>query len=74
MDTSPPSIAEGSVSGESPAIKSGVRHIGAYYTCVDTFVGPLTTYHVLVAFFGVIALFGLGVYLRGRPHSGLSII
>lgn len=51
-----------------------------YYTCVDTFVGPLTTYHVLAAIFGVIALagllIGLAVYLRGRPHrdGGLSTI
>lgn len=30
-----------------------------YYTCVNTFVGPLTTYHVLAAIFGAIALVGL---------------
>ena len=30
-----------------------------YYTCVDTIVGRLTTYHVLALGFGVIALLGL---------------
>jgi len=29
------------------------------YTCVNTFVGPLTTYHVMAAIFGAIALVGL---------------
>lgn len=31
----------------------------SYYTCVNTFVGPLTTYHVMAAIFGAIALVGL---------------
>lgn len=31
----------------------------SYYTCVDTPVGMLTTYHVLAFWFGVIALLGL---------------
>lgn len=30
-----------------------------YYTCVNTFAGPLTTYHVMAAIFGAIALVGL---------------
>ena len=30
-----------------------------YFTCVNTFAGPLTTYHVLAAGFGAIALVGL---------------
>jgi hypothetical protein len=30
-----------------------------YYTCVDTFLGSLTTYHVMAFGFGVIALVGL---------------
>jgi hypothetical protein len=30
-----------------------------YFTCVDTFVGTVTTYHVMAFGFGVIALIGL---------------
>ncbi|HZC77751.1 MAG TPA: hypothetical protein VE258_08380, partial [Ktedonobacterales bacterium] len=30
-----------------------------YYSCVDTFAGRLTTYHVLASGFGLIALAGL---------------
>jgi hypothetical protein len=30
-----------------------------YYTCVDTAVGPLTTYHIIAFGFSVIALLGL---------------
>lgn len=30
-----------------------------YYTCVDTFLGPLTTYQVMAFGFGAIALLGL---------------
>jgi hypothetical protein len=37
-----------------------------YYTCVDTVVGPLTTYHVLAFGFGVIALLGLAWPLAHR--------
>jgi hypothetical protein len=32
----------------------------SYYTCFDTPVGPLTTYHILAVGFGIIALIGLG--------------
>jgi hypothetical protein len=32
---------------------------GSYYTCVDTPVGPLTTYHILAIGFGIIALVGV---------------
>lgn len=38
----------------------------SYYTCVDTFVGRLTTYHVLALAFGVIALLGLAWPLLRR--------
>ncbi|WIG60438.1 MAG: hypothetical protein OJF49_003186 [Ktedonobacterales bacterium] len=38
----------------------------SYYTCVDTPVGPLTTYHVLAMGFGVIALAGLAWPLLRR--------
>jgi hypothetical protein len=31
----------------------------SYYSCVDTLVGRLTTYHVLALGFGVVALFGI---------------
>jgi hypothetical protein len=43
-----------------------------YYTCVDTFAGMLTTYHVLACGFGLIALAGLAwpllyrIWRRGR--------
>ena len=37
-----------------------------YFTCVDTFAGPLTTYHVLAFGFGVIALAGLAWSLLRR--------
>lgn len=30
-----------------------------YFSCVDTFVGPLTTYHIMALGFGVIALLGI---------------
>jgi hypothetical protein len=30
-----------------------------YFSCVETPVGPLTTYHIMALFFGLIALFGL---------------
>jgi hypothetical protein len=38
----------------------------SYYTCVDTFAGQLTTYHVLAFGFGVIALAGLAWPLLSR--------
>jgi hypothetical protein len=38
----------------------------SYYTCVDTFLGPLTTYHVLAFGFGIIALVGLAWPLLHR--------
>ncbi|MDE3229405.1 MAG: hypothetical protein KGO05_05960 [Chloroflexota bacterium] len=45
-----------------------------YYTCVNTFAGPLTTYHVLAAIFLAITLvgllIGLGVWLRSRRNPG----
>jgi hypothetical protein len=37
-----------------------------YFTCVDTFLGPLTTYHVMAFGFGVIALVGLAWPLLHR--------
>lgn len=37
-----------------------------YYTCVDTVVGRLTTYHVLAFGFGAIALLGLAWPLLRR--------
>lgn len=50
-----------------------------YYDCVNTFAGPLTTYHVMAAIFLGIALvgllIGLGVGLAGRrrgPRPGPS--
>lgn len=30
-----------------------------YFSCVNTFAGPLTTYHVMAAIFGAIALVGI---------------
>lgn len=47
-----------------------------YYTCVDTFLGTLTTYHVMAFGFGVIALVGLAWpllhQLLSRPHTGAA--
>lgn len=46
----------------------------SYYTCVDTFLGSLTTYHVMAFGFGVIALVGLAwplfhrLWQWVRPH------
>jgi hypothetical protein len=37
-----------------------------YFTCVDTFAGRLTTYHVLAFGFGVIAVAGLAWPLLSR--------
>jgi hypothetical protein len=37
-----------------------------YYTCVDTFLGTLTTYHVMAFGFGAIALVGLAWPLLHR--------
>lgn len=51
-----------------------------YFQCVQTPAGTYTSYHVLAAIFGVIALLGLllgvALYLRGRHHrdGGLSPI
>lgn len=43
-----------------------------YFTCVDTFLGPLTTYYVMAFGFGIIALLGLAWPLLrrlwGQPH------
>jgi hypothetical protein len=38
----------------------------SYYTCVDTPVGPLSTYHVLAIGFGIVALAGLAWPLLQR--------
>jgi cytochrome bd-type quinol oxidase subunit 1 len=61
----------------SPIVQAGQTYTSPnYFTCVNTPVGPLTTYHVLAAIFGVIALAGLLIGLlallwdgrrRGRP-------
>ncbi|HEX8032838.1 MAG TPA: hypothetical protein VF510_03280 [Ktedonobacterales bacterium] len=46
-----------------------------YYTCVDTPVGPLTSYHIMAIGFGAIALLGLLLALlsalitRGRQAA-----
>ncbi|GAC1452331.1 MAG: hypothetical protein PVSMB4_12690 [Ktedonobacterales bacterium] len=37
-----------------------------YYSCVDTFAGPLTSYHVMALGFGIIALLGLAWPLLRR--------
>lgn len=63
----------GSNATYSPITYGATYRSPNYYTCVDTFVGPLTTYHVLAAIFGGIALvgilIGLAVYLRGRSRA-----
>ncbi len=44
----------------SPIVQPGQAYTSpAYYTCVNSFVGPLTTSHVLAAIFGAIAIAGL---------------
>ncbi len=43
-----------------PGVSGSTTQTGvSYYTCVNTFVGLLTTYHVMAAVFGAIALVGL---------------
>ncbi|HET9109718.1 MAG TPA: hypothetical protein VFN78_02720 [Ktedonobacterales bacterium] len=43
-----------------PGLSGSTTQTGVnYFTCVNTFVGPLTTYHVMAAIFGAIALVGL---------------
>ncbi len=42
-----------------------IPHVN-YYTCVDTFFGRVTTYHVLAIGFGIIALLGLAWPLLSR--------
>ena len=55
-----------------PAIGDSTQPNVSYYTCVDTFVGRLTSYHVLAFWFGIIALLGfawpLARYLMRRNH------
>lgn len=44
----------------TPAAGGVTSQVGVnYYSCVDTPVGALTTYHVMAFWFGVIALLGL---------------
>ncbi|HEX8731423.1 MAG TPA: hypothetical protein VF725_05125 [Ktedonobacterales bacterium] len=71
--------ASGEIS--SPVISPGAPATytsPTYYSCVNTFAGPLTTYHVMAAIFIVIALIGLliglGLWLRGRrgPRPGAT--
>jgi len=45
---------------------NGLPENTSYYTCVGTPFGPLTTYHVMAAFFLVIALAGLTWLLRAN--------
>ncbi len=62
----------------SPVIAPGASYTSPnYYTCVNTFAGPLTTYHVLAAGFGAIALvgllLGLALLLCGRPAGNHAL-
>lgn len=43
----------------SPIIHGGTATSPNYFSCVSTPIGPLTSYHVLAAGFGAIALVGL---------------
>lgn len=44
----------------SPVVPPGGSYTSPnYFTCVNTFAGPLTTYHVMAAIFGAIALVGI---------------
>jgi cytochrome bd-type quinol oxidase subunit 1 len=60
----------------SPVVYSGQTYTSPnYYSCVNTFIGPLTSYHVLAAGFGAVALIVvlIGVVtlvLRGPRRGG----
>ena len=59
----------------SPVVPPGGSYTSPnYFTCINTFAGPLTTYHVLAAGFGAIAvaglLLGLALLLWRRRFAG----
>lgn len=60
----------------SPIVQSGQTYTSPnYFTCVNTFMGPLTPYHVLAAGFGAVALIGVLIglvtlLLRSPRHGG----
>ena len=58
----------------SPIVHGGSYTSPNYFSCVNTFAGPLTTYHVMAAIFGAIALvgviWGLVMLWRGGRHEG----
>jgi hypothetical protein len=60
----------------SPVVQSGQTYTSPnYYSCVNTFLGPLTTYHVMAAGFGAVALVGVLIglvtlVLRSPRHGG----
>lgn len=60
----------------SPIVPPGASYTSpSYYTCVQTFAGPLTTYHVLAAIFGAIAIVGViwglvALWRGGGRHAG----
>jgi hypothetical protein len=60
----------------SPVVPPGASYTSpSYYTCVQTFAGPLTTYHVLAAIFGAIAIVGIilglvALWRRDRRAGG----
>ena len=58
----------------SPIVHGGSYTSPNYFSCVNTFAGPLTTYHVMAAIFGAIALvgviWGLVMLWRGGRHAG----
>lgn len=68
----------------SPVVPPGASYTSPnYFTCVQTFAGPLTTYHVLAAIFGAIAIVGViwglvalwrggGRHADGGPRLGAA--